>query len=413
MSIGYGRDEAGLFKHNFGPLNKYGGERRLNVLITRARERCVVFSNFRADDLRIDVTTPQGVKVLKIFLEYAETGNLPSSITIQDDTDSPFEDSVHEFLREHGYEVHKQVGCAGFRIDLAITDPNALGRYLLGIECDGAQYHSSRVARERDRLRQQILEGLKWRIYRVWSTDWYRNRRDCEAKLLAAVEQARHEESLVSSSPISLSNFSAKASSDRGPLEQAKISEIDVLKDTSDKENPEYETCSSLGIRIAGELHEQSLDDLSTAVIKMVEIEGPIHFEELVARIRSLWGLKKAGDRIRGHIKKAAKMAERYNEVRWDGEFLWPAKQRKLLVRRRSKPNIEWICDEEIAEGAKLVLKRQFSTSMEDLVIQSSRMLGYQATSEVVKQRIRDIISQLLKTGELQQMPNGMIDVVQ
>jgi len=89
------------------------------------------------------------------------------------------------------YDVHKQVGCAGYRVDLGIISPKSPGRYILGIECDGAKYHSSPVARERDRLRQQILEGLGWRIYHVWSTDWYRNRADAEHKLLSAAENAK------------------------------------------------------------------------------------------------------------------------------------------------------------------------------------------------------------------------------
>ncbi len=108
-----------------------------------------------------------------------------------EDADSPFEESVYDFLRDNGYEVRKQVGCAGYRVDLGVINPESPGRYLVGIECDGAKYHSSPAARDRDRLRQQILEGLGWNIYRVWSTDWYRNRIETKNKLLQAVEKAK------------------------------------------------------------------------------------------------------------------------------------------------------------------------------------------------------------------------------
>ena len=119
-------------------------------------------------------------------------------ISIENENETAFEDSIYEFLKVHDYYVHKQVGCAGFRIDLAVLDPEDSGRYLLGIECDGESYHSSPVARDRDRLRQQILEGLGWHIYRVWSTDWYRNRAESEKRLLKAVENAKNLKPIVS-----------------------------------------------------------------------------------------------------------------------------------------------------------------------------------------------------------------------
>jgi very-short-patch-repair endonuclease len=133
----------------------------------------------------------RGVHALKAYLHYAETRELAPVTRVYGESDSAFEDSVYEFLRHNEYEVRKQVGCAKFRIDLAIVDPDQPGRYLMGIECDGAQYHSSRVARERDRLRQSILEGLGWRLYRVWSTDWYRNRTQAMDRLIRAVNGAR------------------------------------------------------------------------------------------------------------------------------------------------------------------------------------------------------------------------------
>ena len=113
LSIGYGKDASGRLHRNFGALNHEGGQRRLNVLITRARERCVVFSNFRASDLQLNADASVGVKALKVFLDYAENRNLRTDMPIGDDTDSPFEDAVYEYLRSHGYTVSKQIGCAG------------------------------------------------------------------------------------------------------------------------------------------------------------------------------------------------------------------------------------------------------------------------------------------------------------
>ncbi len=188
ISVGYGYDTEGKMSLNFGPLNQDGGERRLNVLVTRAREKCVVFTNFRAHDIHLTANPPFGVKSLQSFLEYAENLHYNQSVQEYDYDDAPFEDAIYNFISENGYEVDKKVGCAGFRVDLAIIDPDNPGKYILGIQCDGHNYASSKVARDRDRLREQVLKGLGWNIYHIWSTDWYRNRDLARAKLLENIE---------------------------------------------------------------------------------------------------------------------------------------------------------------------------------------------------------------------------------
>ena len=190
VSVGYGRIEGGYMPMNFGPLNQEGGERRLNVLITRARRRLEVHANFVADDLDLARTNARGVTALKTFLHYAETGILDVPKASGQDADSPFEEAVADELRARGHTVDHQVGSAGFFIDLAVVAPRRPGRYLLGIECDGATYHSARSARDRDRLRQQVLEGLGWTIHRIWSTDWFmRPQREIE-KVDEAIRRA-------------------------------------------------------------------------------------------------------------------------------------------------------------------------------------------------------------------------------
>lgn len=190
ISIGYGFDQNKKMSLNFGPLNQDGGERRLNVLITRAREKCVVFSNFKAHDIHLTANPPFGVKALKEFLEYAENISYGNLID-KSESNEAFEAAVYKFLTENGYEIDKQVGCAGFRVDLAIIDKNNPGKYIMGIQCDGKNYSSSKVARDRDRLREQVLNGLGWNLYHLWSTDWYRNRELTRKKLLKSIEEIK------------------------------------------------------------------------------------------------------------------------------------------------------------------------------------------------------------------------------
>jgi very-short-patch-repair endonuclease len=307
--------------------------------------------------------------------------------------------------------VRKQVGCAGFRVDLAVVDPASPGRYLLGIECDGAKYHSSPVARDRDRLRQQILERLGWRIHRVWSTDWYRNRNNCERSILEALENAKHEKRQTN--PISdakpTEETIEKGKEDRG-LDDPSPPEIveESISDTCD-----YEVCTSLSIAIVGELHARPISQLAQAVSDVVEVEGPVHFDEVVRRIRSIWGLKKAGRRIQDAAKRGAVFAERKGWIRKRGDFLWHSADREVRVRpRQGDPpaKIELICDEEIVEAIKLVLRRQFASLPVDLIAQSSRLLGIRRIRAGIEKRVMKVVRKLIKQGDLQETPNGMID---
>ena len=176
ISTTYGPMEiGGSVPQRFGPINGADGWRRLNVLYTRSKKRMQVFASFTASDVVATGTSSRGVLALRDFLQFAESGHMPHIRETGRASDSDFEVAVIEALERHGYQCEPQVGVAGFFIDLAVRDPGQPGRYLMGIECDGAAYHSAKSARDRDRLRQSVLEQLGWRIRRIWSVDWFRN----------------------------------------------------------------------------------------------------------------------------------------------------------------------------------------------------------------------------------------------
>jgi very-short-patch-repair endonuclease len=189
VSMTYGRDTRGNFYQRFGPINSAVGHRRLNVLFTRAKRRTVIFSSFDPSWVSLEPKSARGIKALKAYLEYAKTGVLDVGTGTGGGPESDFEVSVGGVLGAQGYAVVPQVGVNGFFIDLAVKHPNREGSYLIGIECDGASYHSARSARDRDRLRQMILENLGWRIYRIWSTDWFRYRQREVERLLGHIRQ--------------------------------------------------------------------------------------------------------------------------------------------------------------------------------------------------------------------------------
>ena len=192
VSTVFGPSEpGGPVRQNFGPINQPGGHRRLNVLFTRAKHELRVFTSMTPDQIVANPETPRGARVLRSYLSYAATGRLEAGGDTGREPDSDFEIFVADRLRVAGYDCAVQVGVAGFFLDIAVRDPAHPDVFLLGVECDGATYHSSKSARDRDILRQQILEGLGWNIYRIWSTDWFRDPNGQTVRLLNYLTQLR------------------------------------------------------------------------------------------------------------------------------------------------------------------------------------------------------------------------------
>lgn len=192
ISMTYGpQPGANVVLQRFGPINGKHGHRRLNVLFSRARIRIGLFTSFGSADIQPQESSAQGVHVLKRYLEYAESRGRECGEVLGAPPDSDFEVEVADRLRARGYEVDYQVGVSGFRIDLGIRHPNHPERYLAGVECDGASYHSSKSARDRDRLREEVLTGLGWNLVRVWSTDWFDNADIQTERLVKRLEELR------------------------------------------------------------------------------------------------------------------------------------------------------------------------------------------------------------------------------
>jgi len=226
LSFGYGKDANGAFAMRFGPLAMTGGERRLNVAVSRAKISMTVVSSFKANEVRGVEDNPQR-KLIRDFVDYAERGIIAligDSETdlekYQPEFDSGFEEDVFNFLKNNGYKVRTQVGASGYRIDMAVKHPKIDGRYILAIECDGASYHGSRTARDRDILRQEVLETLGWKFYRIWSTDWFHDNNNERQRLLNAIITA-------------INNYDNHISNS-SPKEQATEEAGQIIEDTTD-----------------------------------------------------------------------------------------------------------------------------------------------------------------------------------
>ncbi|MBU9723340.1 MULTISPECIES: DUF3320 domain-containing protein [Bacillaceae] len=386
ISIGYGKTIDGYLSMGFGALNREGGERRLNVLITRARLRCEVFTNLKAEDIDLNRSNARGIKALKTFLKYAETGHLDVPTATGKDFDSPFEEAVYRSLVNLGYEVEAQVGSAGFFIDLAVVDPESPGRYLLGIECDGAAYHSARSARDRDRLRQEVLEGLGWTIHRIWSTDWFRHQDRELKRVVEAIEKAK---------------IYAKANA--VPVKKTKPTNKGVQEISRD-ETAEKATSSvvpyemaDLDISLNGEeIHNIPATILAEWVLEVVKVESPIHVNELMKRICHAVGIRRVGTRIQQRFEDVLNDCE---EVVRKDDFIWARTMSVPPVRTRTGAirKLELICREEFEEAIAEAVSLSFGVHGDNVAPLVYAKLGFSRVTEEMRKHLDEIVEGMVE----------------
>jgi hypothetical protein len=310
LSIGYGPDEAGKLTMNFGPMNREGGWRRLNVAVTRARQRVEVVSSVSAGQI---VSEKTSIRHLARYLDYAERGQAALAMDVDETeglAESPFEDEVLRSITALGYEAVPQVGVAGYRLDIGIRHPILPGRYVLGVECDGFTYHSSKVARDRDRLRQSVLEGLGWHLHRIWSTAWFYDRAAEEARLREAIAGALGNDG----SPV---------------IRPASPGDVDVVVEDFDFDDfPEWAYVYDPPAAPVGPARGQDFcepSSRSTLVRQIVEIvssSGPIHEVVVLDVVRDSWGLGRTGSRMRDAFDAAVRSAVARGAIEVSGAFL-------------------------------------------------------------------------------------------
>lgn len=400
ISVGYAKNKQGYMAMRFGPLSADGGERRLNVLISRAKRRCEVFASITDDDIDLERGKGKGVIAFKLFLHYARTGKLGLSERSGRDMDSVFEEQVASALQARGYQVHPQVGIAGFFIDLAIADPERPGRYILGIECDGASYHDARSARDRDRLRQAVLEDHGWIIHRLWSSDWFQRPRAELEKVIAAIERAKVE---LDSREERLEAQRRAVPVDIITIERHDVDIID-LAHTEEPSIPAYAEANISGLNT--ELHETPLATLAELVRQVAGAEGPVHRDEVVTRLRTAWGLMRAGGRIDAHVERAIEMASARGAIVREGDFI-TTPTREVLVRDRSDVQSaglrrwDYLPPSEIDLGILTLVEENFGATEDEVVQALLRQLGYKSTSAQLRDAIGKRIEILKSSGRL------------
>lgn len=330
LSVGYGPDTPGAstMSMNFGPLNRKGGERRLNVAITRATSEILIFASFDPSMIDLTRTSAEAVRDLKHYLEFADRGPAALGEAILnvggfDAYDSDFEEAIADALRKHGWIIHTQIGVSKFRIDLGVVHPDHPGKYLAGIECDGATYHSSPSARDRDRVRHVILENLGWKLVRIWSTDYWNDPRktikQVNASLNGILEADRKTPKEIE-----------PHQEDKEVVERSNAIEKQVIK-LAEENKPE-------GQRQKGTLpdnlkhllsSERFYDNDYLPIIEevgkwLVDQTGPITFKYLSTKIARAHGFQRTGSQIRKQVWAAISKQRKYNKTPDQQTVFWP-----------------------------------------------------------------------------------------
>ena len=397
FSIGYAKTSAGKLPSSFGPLSRFGGERRLNVAITRAKFNVKLVGSILPTDIDTERLTTEGPKLLRGYIDFAIRGMeaLDAEITSSDivEHDSPFEESVYRFLDRKGYRLATQVGCSGYRIDMAVKHPSLSGRFVLGIECDGATYHSARTARERDRLRQAVLENMGWRIYRIWSTDWVKDPITEGAKLIEAVENAIR--TYVETAPVGAKEETEPANEDYLTIEDVPVSEVLAS-------NPyEFEEFSEIDYSGVSSVLSNGYIRMEDRIERIVECRFPIHCEQVYQLVAPYLGRTKATQLVKDNANFAIHNLVKAKKILQKGDFLYKYSFSQVPHYSSGNRPIKYISCDELASAMYSIAKTMIGPTKDTLLTETARAYGFARSGSKIGSALQDAFQLLLDNQQI------------
>lgn len=405
ISVGYGKHADGAITLNFGPLNREGGWRRLNVLVTRAKWQTILVTSLHSYELHGVNPQNRGAVALKNYIEYAERrAELPPEPpTVTDAETNDLEDAIQQALVERGLMVDQQVGASKYRIDLAIRDRRDPTQYVLGVEFDGATYHSARTVRDRDLLRQLVLRDMQWRLHRVWSTDWFR---DPEGELQAILKSLERAEAVPPEElPEAPPRSAPAASTQPAPSGRAEPRPEPPRRYWPGEPYRRYRTRQRSENRNAM-LYSWNVSVLADDVAAIVDMEGPIHEELIADRLKELHGVERLGSNVQANISRAIELAIRKHGLyrARDARFIW--KEGKTLRTFRApadgvKRLIHLIAPEEIELAILHLVEDQFGMWRDQIPQAVVKLFGFERARAEAADIIRTVVDALVDRGAL------------
>lgn len=406
FSVCYGPDESGYVALNFGPLNREGGWRRLNVAVSRARYEMVIYSTLTADQIDLNRSKAEGVAGLKAFLAFADKGKIALPQLIGREVNKhrvglPL--ALSEFLESHGYKVDLGIGTSGFKVDLAIIDPENPKQYLLGILLDKKSHFSSKSSRDRLLVQESVLKLLGWNIIKVWSLDWWESTSKEGTRILSQIEQIRNQ-----------------PKSDRLDNTTNEINElinVDLNKAVEESEHLEillddnnYPITSLEKNWLANSDEFLSFEHTQNQIRQIqliVETEGPILKVLVGKRMLDAWGIGRMGARLQARMEDLYSNANLRSTIEANDEIcFWPNEVSpdgysnfRVWTEDRTKRNIDELPISEIINAIKFILQQQISLPIEDLIRETAKEFGFARTGTIVKDRMSFAIQAMISNG--------------
>ncbi len=401
FSICYAKNAQGRMYMRFGPLGHQGGERRLNVAITRAKHNVKLVGSILPEDIDLSKTHSEGVRMLRTYISFAMNGSsaLPKTEKKNSlyDIDT-FSEQVGKFLTSRGCSVQMNVGSSDYTIDIAVEHPKKPGHYIAGIECDGSSYYMARTVRDREHLRTAVLEQMGWKMYRVWSTEWIRNPEAEKERLMNFIQNALlHHGEVISETHI------ADATEE--------IVGTEVVKPDRTVKSQSSTNPYNLPLYEEGKWWDRptrrgndNLSNIADMVLAVVKVEQPIHMELLYKRVGQGFTTGKATQGVRETIDIAIRERMK-GEVVIEDQFIRLASLTTVQARRSGLGDpdrtIEYISIHEIAAAMEEVLVDAYGMDRSVLCSEAAKVFGFERTGAKIKQRTNEAVDYLVRTGKV------------
>lgn len=419
FSVGYGANQTGKVSMNFGPLNRAGGWRRLNVAVSRARNEMKVFSSLAPEQIDLSRSSAEGVAALRAFLEYAQGGQLEldeKALGRVHGRKTGIADSICAALEERGYQTQCAVGKSDYKVDIGVVDPGRPGRYLLGILLDGKGYSAAKTVRDRELAQVDVLHGLGWNILRIWTMDWWDNRQKELERVFACLENLK-------SQPVKPAALPKAAVPAQPPAEERKVAgnvkrvvEKSVSTAPKAPEIPLYEPAVLKEEVVSAEdfVQPRYTKQIQEKICRVIEKEAPVCESLLTRRVVQSFGIARAGNRIQSRMTQIMSNTG-LNCTKSDGQLVfWKTGQTpesytgfRASGEGKAKREARDVPVQEAANAICRVLYEQISLLEEDLIREAARLMGYSRLGSVVTELFQKAILSAKRQGRIELAPNG------
>ncbi|WP_067841048.1 DUF3320 domain-containing protein [Amphibacillus sediminis] len=415
FTVGYGPDHTGNMTMNFGPLNREGGWRRLNVAVSRAKREMIIYASMEPDKINLSRTKADGVRSLRAFMTFAKRGKIPTEVNSEANrklvNSTVIIPKIKEALKQHGYQVETNVGNSDFKVDLAVLDGHNKGKYLAAIQVDGHRYAEFTTTRDRNKQGDLMLKRLGWHIIKVWSIEWWHNEEKQMEELLAQLQQIEQDK-----------RDTTKVTKVDSKKEQTsihdKISNLTISVET--KQTSYFEPAQLEDVELPNDLFYtfEGKPVIQEQIKQIINKEAPVSFSSLTKTILNAWGFSRSGAKLEMVLQDALVGLKVFQTTEEKGTFLWADKEQSnsyndFRMKDQYRRDLQDISKIEYANGVLNIMKTALRLPKADLIREISKQLGYNRTTSNTEMYVQEAINLNVKKGFMTEDRAGNLEYVE